>query len=124
MLNDEGRAQFIPERAGVKSLQEYLDSSKGQQAAGETGGIQGWAGTLFGEPYAAGSWQDKLIEAFGGTHDDERELCEITLSELLAEFSDVKLADSQCVRVTGQSSRPENMTGLVYRRPQNITDSN
>jgi len=69
MLNDEGRAQFIPERAGVKSLQEYLDSSKGQQAAGETGGIQGWAGTLFGEPYAAGSWQDKLIEAFGGTHD-------------------------------------------------------
>jgi len=33
------------------------------------GGIQGWKGTLFGEPYAAGSWQDKLIEAFGGTHD-------------------------------------------------------
>jgi filamentous hemagglutinin len=24
---------------------------------------------LFGFPYAAGSWQDKLIEAFAGTHD-------------------------------------------------------
>jgi len=32
-------------------------------------GIQGWKGTLFGIPYAAGSWQDNLIEAFGGTHD-------------------------------------------------------
>jgi filamentous hemagglutinin len=36
---------------------------------GATGGIQGWVGTLFGKPYIAGSWQDKLIEAFGGTHD-------------------------------------------------------
>jgi len=76
------------------------------------------------------NWDDecsKLVVTYyvdGIVHDDERELCEITLSELLAEFSDVKLADSQCVRVTGQSSRPENMTGLVYRRPQNITDSN
>jgi hypothetical protein len=25
--------------------------------------------TLFGIPYEAGSWQDKLIESFGGTHD-------------------------------------------------------
>jgi len=33
------------------------------------GGIQGWKGTLFGYEYVAGSWQDKLIEAFGGTHD-------------------------------------------------------
>ena len=37
--------------------------------AGPTGGIQGAKGTLFGVPYEAGSWQDKLIEAFGGTHD-------------------------------------------------------
>ena len=36
---------------------------------GTTGGIQGWKGTLFGIPYASGSWPDKLIEAFSGTHD-------------------------------------------------------
>ena len=36
---------------------------------GPTGGIQGTKGTLFGVPYAPGSWQDKLIEAFSGTHD-------------------------------------------------------
>ena len=44
-------------------------SPQGQKASGATGGIQGWKGTLFGMPYAAGSWQDKLVEAFGGTHD-------------------------------------------------------
>lgn len=37
--------------------------------AGPTGGVQGVAGTLFDVPYASGSWQDKLIEAFAGTHD-------------------------------------------------------
>ena len=37
--------------------------------SGLTGGIQGAKGTLFGIPYMAGSWQDKLIEAFAGTHD-------------------------------------------------------
>jgi hypothetical protein len=37
--------------------------------SGPTGGIQGMKGTLFGRPYKAGSWQDKLIEAFSGTHD-------------------------------------------------------
>jgi filamentous hemagglutinin len=31
--------------------------------------VQGDEGTLFGVPYATGSWQDKLIEAFAGTHD-------------------------------------------------------
>ena len=36
---------------------------------GPTGGIQGLKGTLFGVPYEAGSWQDKLIEAFAGPHD-------------------------------------------------------
>jgi filamentous hemagglutinin len=41
----------------------------GKKLAGLTGGIQGWKGTLFGVPYTAGSWQDKLIEAFAGTHD-------------------------------------------------------
>jgi filamentous hemagglutinin len=36
---------------------------------GLTGGVQGYKGTLFGTPYEAGSWQDKLIEAFAGPHD-------------------------------------------------------
>ena len=42
---------------------------RAMRMAGLTGGILGMKGTLFGEPYAAGSWQDNLIEAFGGTHD-------------------------------------------------------
>jgi filamentous hemagglutinin len=37
--------------------------------AGATGGIQGVKGTLFGYEYTAGSWQDKLIESFAGSHD-------------------------------------------------------
>lgn len=37
--------------------------------SGATGGVQGEKGTLFGVPYAAGSWQDKLIESFAGSHD-------------------------------------------------------
>ena len=36
---------------------------------GATGGIQGEKGILFGVPYTAGSWQDKLIESFAGPHD-------------------------------------------------------
>lgn len=36
---------------------------------GPTGGIQGVQGTLFGKPYESGSWQDKLIESFAGSHD-------------------------------------------------------
>ena len=40
-----------------------------QKLPGATGGIQGEKGTLFGVPYVAGSWQDKLIEAFAGSHD-------------------------------------------------------
>jgi filamentous hemagglutinin len=36
---------------------------------GLTGGVQGYTGTLFGKPYEKGSWQDKLIESFAGTHD-------------------------------------------------------
>ncbi len=30
---------------------------------------KGWIGTLFGTEYQPSSWQDQLIEAFGGTHD-------------------------------------------------------
>ena len=42
---------------------------QGQKMSGITGGIQGEKGTLFGVPYTAGSWQDKLIESFAGSHD-------------------------------------------------------
>ena len=40
-----------------------------QKMSGATGGIQGEKGTLFGVPYEAGSWQDKLFETFAGPHD-------------------------------------------------------
>ena len=59
----DGKVQFLG------SLQAFLESPEGQKMAGATGGVQGAVGTLFGIPYAAGSWQDKLIEAFAGTHD-------------------------------------------------------
>ncbi|MBX9800870.1 MAG: hemagglutinin repeat-containing protein [Burkholderiaceae bacterium] len=51
------------------TLATFLESDEGKDMRGITGGIQGMKGTLFGVPYAAGSWQDKLIEAFGGPHD-------------------------------------------------------
>lgn len=51
------------------SLAAFLKSDEGKDMRGLTGGVQGMQGTLLGRPYAAGSWQDKLIEAFGGTHD-------------------------------------------------------
>ncbi len=51
------------------NLEEFLKTPEGQKMAGSTGGVQGEKGTLFGVPYAAGSWQDKLIESFAGTHD-------------------------------------------------------
>jgi filamentous hemagglutinin len=52
-----------------QSLAEFLATPQGQKMAGPTGGVQGAGGTLFGRAYDAGSWQDKLIESFAGTHD-------------------------------------------------------
>ncbi|MDP4837893.1 MAG: hypothetical protein NWS01_12220 [Burkholderiales bacterium] len=52
-----------------QSLAEFLATTEGQKMSGPTGGVQGMKGTLFGVPYPPGSWQEKLIEAFGGTHD-------------------------------------------------------
>ena len=52
-----------------QTLADFLASPEGKKMEGLTGGVQGAAGTLFGEPYKAGSWQDKLIESFAGTHD-------------------------------------------------------
>jgi len=70
LVNANDQVQF-DYKIGDKriSLNEFIYSAAGQEMAGATGGIQGIKGTLFGIPYTAGSWQDKLIEAFGGTHD-------------------------------------------------------
>jgi len=62
-FNDKGEVQF------VGSLRDFLETDEGKKLSGPTGGIQGANGTLFGFSYAPGSWQDKLIEAFSGTHD-------------------------------------------------------
>lgn len=50
-------------------LDGFIKTPEGQKLPGATGGVQGAVGTLFGVPYAAGSWQDKLIESFAGSHD-------------------------------------------------------
>jgi filamentous hemagglutinin len=59
--NDDGTSK--------QTLDEFLASPEGKKMEGLTGGIQGNKGTLFGQPYEAGSWEDKLIESFAGTHD-------------------------------------------------------
>ncbi|SMB21515.1 Adhesin HecA 20-residue repeat x2 (fragment) [Sterolibacterium denitrificans] len=68
-LNEKGQVVFLPSEADGKTLAEFLETDEGKKAAGLTGGIQGWKGTFFGIPYAAGSWMDKLVESFGGSHD-------------------------------------------------------
>jgi filamentous hemagglutinin len=51
------------------NIEEFFETSEGKKMIGPTGGIQGSKGKLFGMDYEAGSWQDRLIEAFSGTHD-------------------------------------------------------
>jgi filamentous hemagglutinin len=51
------------------SLDDFLKTPDGQKMSGPTGGVQGYKGTLFGKPYEAGGWEDKLIESFAGSHD-------------------------------------------------------
>jgi filamentous hemagglutinin len=67
-LDELGHVQFDVAAAGM-TLGEFLQTPDGLKMSGPTGGIQGSVGTLFGKPYAPGSWQDKLIEAFAGPHD-------------------------------------------------------
>ncbi|MCA1323681.1 hemagglutinin repeat-containing protein [Herbaspirillum sp. alder98] len=68
-LDAYGRVQFDSKAADM-SLTAFLDKHPDAQLmVGPTGGIQGSKGTLFGAPYAPGSWQDKLIESFAGSHD-------------------------------------------------------
>jgi len=67
-LNSKGQVQFDEKAAGM-SWEKFLATPEGQKMAGSTGGVQGVAGTLFGFAYEKGSWQDKLIESFAGSHD-------------------------------------------------------
>lgn len=67
-LNSKGQVQFDSKVAQM-SLAAFLETEKGKKLSGLTGGVQGMKGTLFGIPYEAGSWQDKLLESFSGTHD-------------------------------------------------------
>jgi len=57
------------QRKAFNDCHDKAQTDEGKKAAGLTGGIQGAKGTLFGRPYPPGSWQDKLVEAFAGTHD-------------------------------------------------------
>lgn len=59
----DGMVQFLGD------LDEFMLTGDGRKMPGDTGGVQGLKGTLFGGPYEAGSWADKLIEAFAGPHD-------------------------------------------------------
>lgn len=52
----------------------------------------------------------------GIASDEDQELCDLTLTELLAEFSDVKLADSYCVSTGDHFDKLEQLKGLVYKR--------
>ncbi len=66
----DGKVQWNRDGANGLSLTQWLNESPdAEKMYGPTGGVQGWEGTLFGRSYTSGSWQDKLIEAFSGTHD-------------------------------------------------------
>jgi len=67
-LNSQGQVVFTG-GTSKQTLDEFLATPDGKKMEGSTGGVQGYKGTLFGTPYEAGSWQDKLIESFAGTHD-------------------------------------------------------
>ncbi len=69
-LDAQKRVQFDDKKVGM-SLLDFLEKTpEGKKMAGLTGGVQGAVGTLFGFPYRAGSWQDKLVESFSGSHDE------------------------------------------------------
>ena len=72
-LNSQGQVVFTggvnTDGKSKQTLDEFLATDAGKEMRGLTGGVQGYKGTLFGTPYDKGSWQDKLIESFAGTHD-------------------------------------------------------
>ena len=71
-LNENNQVMFTAKNADEVPMSfDYFiaNTPEGKKMPGDTGGIQGYIGTLFGTSYKAVSWQDKLIESFGGTHD-------------------------------------------------------
>jgi len=75
LLRDENNMVIFTGSNKNKTLSDFLylkdenGKAEGEKAIGFTGGIQGDKGTLSGNSYSAGSREDKLIEAFAGTHD-------------------------------------------------------
>ena len=65
----DGRIQWNREGANNQSLSDWLKTDEGRKMAGAFGDIQGIKGSIFGISYKSGSWQDHLVEAFGGSHD-------------------------------------------------------
>lgn len=67
----QGFVQFTAkdENDNPITFSDFMKTDDGKKMAAPTGGVQGFKGTLFGVSYQAGSWQDKLLEAFSGTHD-------------------------------------------------------
>ncbi len=75
------QSRLNPNNIGAKSVGFKGDGNKiggtraleGQKAftgtPGTLGGYQGQQGMFFGKPYAPGSWQDYLVEAYAGPHD-------------------------------------------------------
>src|SRR5690606_37802698 len=65
----DGMVRWNRKEADGKSLVEWLKTDEGRKVSGPFGDIQGKKGSIFGIPYTDGSWQDYLVEAFGGSHD-------------------------------------------------------
>ncbi|AKU21151.1 hypothetical protein [Massilia sp. NR 4-1] len=64
-------------------------------------------------------WDDEISKITltyyinGAETDDDIEFCELSLTELLAEFSDIRLAASQCINAKENLGKLE---GVVYMR--------
>jgi filamentous hemagglutinin len=69
ILDSKQRVIFIGDTKKIRNLEDFLASEDGKKMAGITGGVQGAEGTLYGIPYAPGSWIDGLVESFAGAHD-------------------------------------------------------
>jgi len=69
LVLQDGKIQWNRNGADGKSLSDWLNTDEGRKLSGTFGAIQGIKGSIFGMPYTAGSWQDYLVEAFGGSHD-------------------------------------------------------
>jgi len=54
----------------------------------------------------------------GSINDDERELCELTVAELVAEFPEIRKADTQCLPYSSDECVMNE--GIVYRRDMTV----